>query len=138
MAGETDLALLLTSMSPSLAQDEYVFTTVTDVKTALQTGISPKAMFVESEGTTLVLTVADTQLANLSFSGTYRCITLNVHSSLEAIGLTAAVSAALTKANISANVIAAYYHDHIFVPTDKAQAAMHALKSLTNEWLRRQ
>jgi hypothetical protein len=130
MSGEKNLALLLGSMSPSTTQDEYVFTTVGNINAVMQTGISPKAMFVENEGTTLVLTVADAQLAQLPFAGKYRCITLNVHSSLEAVGLTAAVAAALTQENISANVIAAYFHDHIFVPSDKAQQALLALDAL--------
>jgi hypothetical protein len=134
MSGEKDLSLLLGSMSPSLTQEEYVFTTVANVSEVMQSGISPKAMFVENEGITLVLTVTDAQLAQLSFVGKYRCVTLNVHSSLEAVGLTAAVATALTHANISANVIAAYYHDHIFVPSDKAQQAADTLSALAVQW----
>jgi hypothetical protein len=55
---------------------------------------------------------------------------LTVHSSLEAVGLTAAVSKALTEANISCNVVAAYYHDHIFVPVKDAKQAMRVLEKL--------
>jgi len=134
MSGEKDLALLLGSISPSTTDDEYVFTTLNNVHAVMQSGIKPKAMFEENEGTTLVLTVADAQLAQLPFVGTYRCITLNVHSSLEAVGLTAAVATALTEANISANVIAAYFHDHIFVPSPKAQQALDTLKALAHQW----
>lgn len=130
MSGEKELALLLANMRPSLGEDDYVFTTVRDVSAVMQTGIRPKAMFVEHEGTTLILTVADAQLAQLTFEGSYRCITLNVHSSLEAVGLTAAVATALAKVNISANVLAAYYHDHIFVPSAKAQQALDTLLDL--------
>ena len=54
----------------------------------------------------------------------------NVHSSLDAVGLTAAFSAKLTEKNISANVIAAYYHDHIFVPKEKAEQALNAILEL--------
>jgi hypothetical protein len=134
MSGEKDLAVLLGSMSPSTTDDEYVFTTVSNINSVMQSGIKPKAMFEENEGTTLVLTVADAQVAQLPFVGTYRCITLNVHSSLEAVGLTAAVATALTEANISANVIAAYFHDHIFVPSDKALQAENTLKALAHKW----
>ncbi|MDG1438394.1 MAG: ACT domain-containing protein, partial [Emcibacteraceae bacterium] len=63
------------------------------------------------------------------YEGIYKKITLNVHSSLEAVGLTAAFSNALTQAGISANVIAGYYHDHIFVPVNDVQKAMVALNS---------
>jgi hypothetical protein len=58
-------------------------------------------------------------------------ITLTVHSSLEAVGLTAAVSKALTNVGISCNVVAAYYHDHIFVPIKDAQQAMEVLETLS-------
>jgi hypothetical protein len=57
-------------------------------------------------------------------------ITLRVHSSLAAVGLTAAVAAALSDHGISANVVAAYCHDHIFVPADRAEEALAALRSL--------
>jgi hypothetical protein len=60
-----------------------------------------------------------------------RQITLKVHSSLEAVGLTAAFSRALTEAGISANVVAAYYHDHIFVPATDAERAIEALRQLS-------
>jgi len=60
-------------------------------------------------------------------------ITLTVHSSLEAVGLTAAVSKALTDANISCNVVAAYYHDHIFVPVRDAKQAIAVLLELTKQ-----
>ncbi|MEC9431149.1 MAG: ACT domain-containing protein, partial [Pseudomonadota bacterium] len=62
----------------------------------------------------------------------YRCITCEVHSSLEAVGMTAAMSTALGKAGISANVVAAYYHDHIFVPAEKVGLAIDVLTSLSN------
>ena len=89
------------------------------------------ASFVEREGLTLVLPSEAAERASLAFEGVFRQITLSVHSSLEAVGLTAAVAAKLTAKGISANVIAAYYHDHIFVPADKAQAAFRALQEFS-------
>jgi hypothetical protein len=66
----------------------------------------------------------------LSYDGIFRRITLQVHSSLSAVGLTAAVSGQLAKAGISANVIAASHHDHIFVPSADTDRAMLALAAL--------
>ena len=63
-----------------------------------------------------------------SFVGAW--ITLNVHSALEAVGLTAAVSRALTEAGISCNVVAAYYHDHLFVPAEQGERALKILQDL--------
>ncbi|MDP5031353.1 MAG: ACT domain-containing protein [Paraglaciecola sp.] len=131
MSGEKELKVLLTSMAPSLGVEEFVFCTVAHAQTVSSLGVSPKGLFEESEGTTLILQRSQAEAAQLHYSGIYRCITLNVHSSLEAVGLTAAVSKALADANISANVVAAYYHDHIFVPSEQAQEAISALNDLT-------
>ncbi|GGP66991.1 ACT domain-containing protein [Shewanella saliphila] len=126
MSGTTDLALLLTSMSPKLMDGEFVFCTVQG-EYEQYAQLNPLATFCESEGLTLVVNKEAAMATGLAFDACFKQITLTVHSSLEAVGLTAAVAAKLTEFNISANVIAAYYHDHIFVPTDKAQLALTAL-----------
>jgi len=59
-------------------------------------------------------------------------ITLQVHSALEAVALTAAISHALTEAGVSANVVAGYTHDHVFVPLERADDAMRALGTLSS------
>ena len=125
----TELDALLASLNPELQPAEYVYCSVPGpVSTYL--ALQPLASFTEPEGLTLVLEKSRAEAAGLSCSGCFRQITLTVHSSLEAVGLTAAVSSALTAAGISANVIAAYYHDHIFVPADKADEAMAALAAI--------
>ncbi|MCG6403631.1 ACT domain-containing protein [Vibrio fluvialis] len=132
MAGITELQVLLQSMQPELNDEEVVFCSVSgDLQDYLK--LKPLAMFHEREGLTLVLSKVTAQTHGLAFDGSFQQITLNVHSSLEAVGLTAAVSAALAQQEISANVIAAYYHDHIFVPTQRANDALNALKALSNE-----
>jgi len=126
MSGITDLDQLLRSMRPELTDAEFVFCTVTgSLKEHIE--LNPIATFVETEGLTLVLEKSVAEKSGLSFEGSYRKITLTVHSSLQAVGLTAAVSTKLASKGISANVIAAYYHDHIFVQTIKADAAISAL-----------
>ncbi len=130
MSGITDLDELLRSMSPKLVGSEFVFCTVSGVLTDY-VELNPVATFIESEGLTLVLEKSAAEKAGLSFDGTYSQITLTVHSSLEAVGLTAAVASKLASKGISANVIAAYYHDHIFVQSDKAEAAVSALEEFS-------
>lgn len=128
MSGITELSELLASMKPVLVESEFVFCTVTgELKEYVD--LQPKATFIEAEGLTLILEKKVAEKAQLAFSGSFRQITLTVHSSLEAVGLTAAVSAKLAEHNISANVVAAYYHDHIFVQVTKADAAIIALQS---------
>lgn len=126
MSGITELDELLSSMEPKLLAQEFVFCTVSGIL-ADYISLSPLATFTEQEGLTLVLEKSLAQGAGLKFEGSFRQITLTVHSSLEAVGLTAAVSKKLADKGISANVIAAYYHDHIFVQSAKAEEALCAL-----------
>lgn len=128
MPGETDLTVLLKNMKPVLHEGEFVFCSVTnineiDIKQLIGT-------FTEKEGTTVVLSRGNADLLNLTYSFVCSWITLTVNSSLEAIGLTAAFSTALSKEGISCNVIAGYYHDHIFVNRRDAESAMKILLSL--------
>ncbi|WP_391856297.1 ACT domain-containing protein [Vibrio cidicii] len=129
MSAITDLDLLLKSMSPKLLDGEYVFCCV-DGPLADYLHLKPMATFREQEGLTLVVPRDKAELGGLTFDGIFRLITLTVHSSLQAVGLTAAFASQLAKHGISANVIAGYYHDHIFVPQEKAHAALQALESL--------
>ena len=134
MTGITALDELLRTIKPELLAEEYVFCSVQESLAELL-ALQPIATFVEAEGLTLVLKKTAAQGAGLGFSGTFRQITLTVHSSLTAVGLTAAVASALAAKGISANVIAAYYHDHIFVPSADAEAALSALQALSGEGL---
>ncbi len=130
MNGELDLGKLLANMAPTLRDGRYVFVKWENGRYGDHPHLSPIASFVEPEGLTLVIPQAAADQAGLPYHATFRCITLLVHSSLEAVGLTAAVAAKLTEHGISANVIAAYYHDHVFVLSEKAEAALAALHEL--------
>ena len=131
MAGETDLQKLLSAMSPELLPDTFVFCTIQGIY-GDYSELSPLATFSESEGLTLVVTEEKAREAGLYYETVFKAITLTVHSSLDAVGLTAAVSSQLAERGISANVIAAYYHDHIFVQAEKAELAIKALKELSH------
>ncbi|WP_460140992.1 ACT domain-containing protein [Pseudomonas sp. S2_E01] len=128
MAGETSLATLLRSMSPQLNDGEYVFCTLPDGQ--LPHGLDIVGSFREQEGLTVILPRAHAQQAGLSFDYVAAWITLNVHSALQAVGLTAAFATALSQAGISCNVIAGYYHDHLFVGQADAERAMQVLRDL--------
>ena len=130
MTAITDLDILLNSMSPELIEGDYVFCTV-EGGLADYVHLNPMATFREKEGLTLVLTEEVATQAQLSFDGVFSMITLSVHSSLEAVGLTAAFATKLGSYGISANVIAGYYHDHIFVQKHEADQAMSALREFS-------
>ena len=127
MTGIVNLETLLKAMSPALHDEEFVFCSVNGELSDYQS-LTPVATFKESEGLTLVLQKQVAIHAGIDFEGVFRMITLTIHSSLDAVGLTAAVSTKLTEKGISANVIAAYYHDHIFVQSEQAEFAIAALK----------
>jgi len=131
MAGEIDLNKLLASMSPELLDGEYVFCSFQNAQYGDLPELEPFASCIEAEGLTLVIPRPRADKKGLGYDSTYRGITLKVHSSLDAVGLTAAVAAKLTDYGISANVIAGYFHDHLFVQSEQAQKAMAALGELT-------
>lgn len=127
MTAITDLDVLLKSMSPELVDQDYVFCTVKSAITEYL-HLDPLATFREKEGLTLVLEKQKAIESELDFDGVFSLITLTVHSSLEAVGLTAAFATKLASYEISANVIAGYYHDHVFVQKEKSNIALAALK----------
>jgi uncharacterized protein len=129
VSGETNLSALLKTMNPYLNEGAYVFCTVENIN---NTGLSDILFhFKEEEAYTIVLKKEYADKMNLSYSYVAAWITLTVHSSLEAVGLTAAFSAALAKNNISCNTVAAFYHDHIFVDKKDAEKAMKVLTDLS-------
>jgi uncharacterized protein len=132
MAGVDDLHQLLAGMEPELREGEFVFCTFANGKMADLARLDPLGMFRESEGLTLILPRETAEREGL-IGPPMRMITLTVHSSLEAVGLTAAFSARLAREGIGANVVAAFHHDHIFVPAADAERALAALKALQRE-----
>lgn len=131
MTAIIDLRILLKDMKPVLKNEDYVFCVTDQLLDTKILNLKPICMVQEEEGLTLILRKKIADKHNLKYEGIFSQITLTVHSSLEAVGLTAAFSKALADYNISANVIAGYYHDHIFVPKDKKEKAMEALIGLT-------
>ena len=130
MAGEEGLDTLLVLLQPSLLPGDFVFCTAANLKYGDFAELQPLASYQEEEGLTLVLSKQSADVAGLAYDSVFNCIILMVHSSLEAVGLTAAVSGKLAANGISANVIAAYHHDHVFVPKNKAQQALQLLTEL--------
>lgn len=131
MTGETNLSKLLKEMSPELNPGTYVFTTVDSLDGIDRNDILGE--FKEAEGITLIMEKRKANHLKFSYDFVVSWITLKVHSSLEAVGLTASFSAELAKHGISCNVIAGYYHDHIFVAKKDETKAMEVLKSMTKK-----
>jgi hypothetical protein len=132
MHPESNLQKLLATMEPVLQPGVYVFTSATvDNSKIAQDAIV--GWFRESEGITMILERSAAIAAGLEFTFPSRMITLTVHSSLEAIGFLALITERLAAAGISVNPISAYYHDHLFVPHQRADQAMHILHTIMEE-----
>ena len=129
MTGETDLRALLAGMSPQLRPGRFVYTTVREAPA----GAQPVVSVAEDEGLTLVLRQDQADRCGLVYEGVFAMITLRVHSALEAVGLTAAVATALAAAGLSCNVVAGYFHDHLFVPIERGEEAIALLERLAEE-----
>ena len=130
MTGIKELQTLLANVDPVLDERSFVFCTFPDFNSNDICRLNPIGMFQEKEGVTLIITKQKAIDSHIDYESVYKLISLNVHSSLDAVGLTAAFSAKLAEKNISANVVAAYYHDHIFVPEEKAEQALMAICEL--------
>lgn len=128
MSGETDLGILLRSMEPHLSDTAFSFAVAASGE--VPPGVNVIGTFVEDEGLSIVAPLAEIERAGLAHAGSWAKISLSVHSSLSAVGLTASIATALAAQGISANMIAAYHHDHIFVPWDKRHEAMNVLNRI--------
>jgi len=124
---ERDLRRLLQGMEPVLFVQPYGYV----VWAAGVLPFAPFATVAEAEGLTLVAPLAEIEAAGL-VSDPWARISLTIHSDLAAVGLTAAFAGALAAVGISANVIAGFYHDHIFVAWDQREAALAALRALSD------
>ncbi|WP_163989088.1 ACT domain-containing protein [Pyxidicoccus caerfyrddinensis] len=129
MAGETNLDALLSRMRPVLKDGEYVFCTLPHPATPDLGTLAPVGLFHEDEGLTLILRRERADAAGLTYAGTFRQVTLSVHSSLDAVGFIAAVATRLAAHGIGVNPVAAYYHDHLFIPSARATDVMALLES---------
>jgi hypothetical protein len=130
MTGETDLDRLLSGLEPVLQAGLFRFATLPP-GSYVPASVSPVMVFREAEGMTLVVSEADAAAAGLASGPAFRMLTLTVHSSLEAVGLIAAVSGCLATAGIPVNPVSGYYHDHLFVPADRAEEALALLWQLS-------
>lgn len=125
----TDLAHLLANMTPVLVPGRYVFLTIPAGTTA--PNIPCIGSFQESEGTTIICVARDAKALNLPTSVPFGMITLQVASSLNAVGFLAQISAALAAQNIPCNVVSAFHHDHLVIPEDLTEAALIVLIQLS-------
>lgn len=128
MAGETDLNTLLGTLVPKLNDGIFVFATRSH--NDIPQGLKPIMSFQEAEGTTLILLQSDAKFYNIEYEFPSRMITLDIHSSLEAVGFMAVIATALAHEGMGVNPVSGFYHDHLFVPDGRQKDAMRILTAL--------
>ena len=122
MAGLTNLHEILGALRPSVRQGSFVYVTL-----PTPPEVEAYARIVEDEGITLVVDQSTADEHGWEYEGVFAWITLQVHTSLTSVGITAAVSTALARVGISCNVLAGFYHDHLLVPKDSVDDAVEVL-----------
>ncbi len=128
--GETDLSAMLQSIRVTVRPDTYVVVSLPKNAQPPTVGADVGAVITEDEGITVIATLSRAAHEGWDHDFDASWLTLDVHSALEAVGLTAAFSRQLGRAGIPCNVIAGFYHDHILVPVDKTDAAVEVIEAL--------
>ena len=126
--GETDLQRLLAGLAPELATHPRAIRSQPRGEAVPADAIM---LFREQEGVTVVVAVDDVAVNNAQDEPLWAQITLRIHSSLEAVGMLAAIASALAARDIPCNAVSAYYHDHLFVPWVRRDDAIDALRELS-------
>lgn len=126
-----NLGELLRTLTAQLVEGVYVFATLPDG--SVPENINPRMVFREAEGTTLILREAEAETFGLDYEFPCRMITLNVHSSLEAVGFIAHIASELTKHDMGVNPVSGFFHDHLFVPDGREHDAMRILEKIASD-----
>ena len=119
----------MAGLRPELDDREHGFATL-GPRQPWPEDFRPIATFEERHGTSIIAPMTELEAAKLDPVGGWALITLGFHSRLDGIGLTAKVSNALAAARIPCNVVAAFHHDHLFVPWNRRERAMAILDRL--------
>ena len=133
MAGETNLDRLIKSLSAELVEGLFVFVSVPPDQRPKD--LTPRMVFEEAEGTTLIMLKSEAQARGLAYEFPCRMITLNIHSSLEAVGFMARIASELAAHDMGVNPVSGFYHDHLFVPDGREQQALDVLQNLSGSTL---
>lgn len=132
--GETSLLKLLSTLTTTLHEPTYVFITIPPTQPLPPIPLpSIQLIFQETEGTTVITTLELATSHQLSYSFPCKMITLNVQSSLDAVGFMAVIATRLADSGMGVNPVSAFFHDHLFVPVGREAEAVVILGQLAEE-----
>ena len=132
--GELELSKLLATIKPVLSSSTYVWATLPH-DTPVPSSLPVQMLFREAEGTTLITTrnAADTEGIDYHFVS--RMITLDLNSSLDAVGFLAFITNRLKALGVGINPVSGYHHDHLFVPAGSEEEVINCLQEIAREAL---
>lgn len=131
--GETDVSAMLETLTVSVRPEPYVVITLPVDTPAPRLGDGVAAVIAEFEGPTVIATLSRAAHEQWPHDFVASWLTLDIHSALEAVGLTATFARQLGRAGIPCNVVAGFFHDHILVPVDKTDAAVEVIEALSSQ-----
>ena len=85
--------------------------------------------FNEQEGMTYIVLQTRADALGIDFEQTWAWITVETPTALDATGITAHIATLLSKHQIPCNVVAAFHHDHLFVPYELGAEALRVLRT---------
>ncbi|KAM0281911.1 hypothetical protein ACHAQH_003256 [Verticillium albo-atrum] len=130
--GEKSLQKLLATLTTILHPSTYVFVTL--AKSATPPPISEvQTIFQETEGSTIIMKLEHAKARAFDYAFPSRMITLDVHSSLEAVGFLAVITTKLAAKGMGVNPVSGYFHDHLFVPEGREDDAIEVLEAIAAE-----
>ncbi|RFU79396.1 integron cassette [Trichoderma arundinaceum] len=131
--GEKSLAKLLATLTTSLHGTIFVFATLTD-PSALPPLEETQLLFKEKEGISVIISKEYATAHKIDFFFPCKMITLNVTSSLEAVGFMAVIATKLAEHNMGVNPVSGFYHDHLFIPLGREEEAVEILRRLAEDY----
>ena len=132
--GEQKLDTLLASMNPTLHPETFVFVTLPRSEKTAPPSLQPQVMvFQEAEGFTVITSKLSAEEMGFDYEFPCRMVTLNIHSSLDAVGFLARILDTLKNLSIGVNPVSGFFHDHLFVPVNKEELVLEALKDMSQK-----
>ncbi|KAH0267371.1 hypothetical protein KCU91_g10143, partial [Aureobasidium melanogenum] len=131
--GEVSLAKLLATLTATLHPQTYVFAVLAESKIPPFSEVEMLFREARAEGITVITTQEYAESHGLEYAFPCRKITLDVTSSLDAVGFIAVVATRLAAAGMGVNPISGFYHDHLFVPLGRETGALKVIAELAEE-----
>ncbi|RDA84051.1 hypothetical protein CP532_0761 [Ophiocordyceps camponoti-leonardi (nom. inval.)] len=132
LSAETSLSGLLATLTTTLHPTTFVFTSLSPVS-PLPPLSETQLLFREPDGVTIIVSIDFAIAQKMQYFFPCRMITLNVTTSLDAVGFMAVIASRLAARKMGVNPVSGFYHDHLFVPLGRENEALEVLAAVADE-----